>query len=178
MFPIKIFILHLHQCDPSKCTSLKLKRFGFARIVSSYRFLPFNAIVLNPFSNVVLNPSDRVYVEQYGIVAIDCSWNRIEELVRMRIKGLHRRLPLLFAANPINYASPHKLSTLEAIAATLYILGFRDLAEKIVSLYKWGPHFITLNLKLLDSYASAKNANEILRIERSFIEEIGGGKSI
>lgn len=157
---------------------MKLKRFGYAKIVSSYRFLSHGAIVLNPFSKFVLSPADRDRVMRRGVIAIDCSWNKIEELLKIKIRGFHRRLPLLFAANPINYASPYKLSTLEAVVATLYIVDFRDLAERIASLYKWGPHFIALNLKLLDRYASARDEEEILRIEKSFMEEVGGGKSI
>lgn len=178
MFPVKIYILHLHQCDPSKCTSIKLKRFGYARLISSFRLLPSRAVVLNPFSSVVLSYSDLNYVKRHGIVAVDCSWSRIDELKWMRIKGFHRRLPLLFAANPVNYASPYKLSTLEAIVAALYILGFKDYAERMASLYKWGYRFITLNLELLDEYVSARSVEEIIQIEESFVREIGGGISI
>ena len=39
--------------------------------------------------------------------------------------GLHRRLPPLFAGNPVNYAKLNKLSTAEAISGALYMMDFR-----------------------------------------------------
>lgn len=172
MNQVQLCVLHLHQCDPRKCTSLKLKRFGLVRLVSSYRRLPGGAIILNPFSNHVLNPSDRAIAARRGIVAVDCSWNEIEVLRRFRLRRFGRRLPLLFAANPINYAKPHKLSTVEAFAAALYILGFKELAARLLSLFKWGPHFLTLNERLLTIYASAESENEVLSAEQQIIREL------
>ncbi|RLE51179.1 MAG: DUF367 family protein [Candidatus Methanomethylicota archaeon] len=175
MDPVQLFVLHLHQCDPRKCTSLKLKRFGLVRLVGSPRRLPGGAIILTPFSRRVLNPSDRVTAVRRGIVAVDCSWNEIEVLRSLRLRGFGRRLPLLFAANPINYAKPHKLSTVEAFAAALYILGFEELADRLLSLFKWGPHFVSLNERLLSLYAKAKSESEVVDAERQIVRELLGG---
>ncbi len=54
---------------------------------------------------------------------------------------IRRRLPLLIAVNPTHYGKPYILSTIEAVAAALYIMGFRDEAMEVLRLYKWGPEF-------------------------------------
>ena len=47
ILPVRISIFHAAQDDPKKNTALRLKRRGFARIVTRVRFLPKRAIVLN-----------------------------------------------------------------------------------------------------------------------------------
>ncbi|MGY5881755.1 MAG: DUF367 domain-containing protein [Candidatus Thorarchaeota archaeon] len=83
--------------------------------------------------------------------------------------GARRALPYLLAANPINTYKPIKLSTAEAIAAALYIAGFKDNAEDIMSVFKWGPSFITLNQELLDAYAACESSIEVVRIQTEYM---------
>jgi pre-rRNA-processing protein TSR3 len=54
---------------------------------------------------------------------------------------------------------------LEALAASLYLLNREEQARKILSIYKWGPHFLTLNEPLLTEYQRATTRKEILQIE-------------
>lgn len=60
----------------------------------------------------------------------------------------------MLAGNPTNYGIIGRLSTAEAIAAALIITGFRDQGEKILSLFKWGSTFLSLNEDPLESYAA------------------------
>jgi len=60
------------------------------------------------------------------------------------------------------------LSTLEAFSAALIILGYNQLAEEILSLFKWGTSFLKLNETILKEYSAAKNRYELLTIERQF----------
>jgi pre-rRNA-processing protein TSR3 len=78
------------------------------------------------------------------------------------------RLPYLLAANPINYGKPYYLTTAEALASALLILGQQEQAKMILSKFKWGLGFISLNSNALLDYSSAKDAGEILLIERDY----------
>lgn len=167
--PIRIVVYHAEQDDPKKCTTLKLKRFGMARVVHSARALPVGAVVLNPFSVKAFSPADRPRMVSRGLTALDCSWIRVNEVFELDTRGASRALPYLIAANPINYGTPTKLSTVEALAAALYISGFREEAERLLSKFKWGPEFIRLNEKYLDAYARAKDSAEVVKLQRIFM---------
>ncbi len=161
---INIAIYHANQCDPKRCTGLKLKRLGYARIVKQTRFLPKRAIVLNPFSQIAFSPADRERVTEAGLVALDCSWEHAEKVLSRHVRGTSRCLPVLIAGNPTNYAKATKLSTAEALAGALYIAGFTKEAEQLLSVFTWGHTFFELNAALLDAYAQAKDSTEIVEI--------------
>ena len=132
-------------------------------------------ILLNPFVKSVLTPSDRVLIEKYGILVIDTSWKNYGSIFnRLHGIGVHRRLPLLIAANPINYGKPYTLSSIEAIAATLYITGFKAEAEKVLSIFTWGHTFIELNKELLEEYSKAETPKHIEELERELLKRSEG----
>lgn len=166
---IKLFAYCLKQCDPKKCTALKLARFGLVKSLFRLRSIPTRAISLNPFSEVAFSPADRSVAEEYGVLAVDCSWMRSEEAFAFNMRGKPRCLPYLIAANPVNYGHVGKLSTAEALAAALYIIGYESQAQHILSLWKWGPHFIETNREALDAYREAKDSVDVVRIQESFI---------
>jgi len=168
---IKIVVYHARQCDPRKCSALKLKRHGLVRVVYRLRLLPRGAIVLNPFSEKAFSSADRERIEERGLVALDYSWKCTENARAIPLIGESRSLPYLVAANPVNYGTPTKLSTVEALAAALYIVGYEKKAEKLLSMFKWGPEFIRLNQRLLDSYAHAKNSAEVVDLQKKFMLE-------
>jgi pre-rRNA-processing protein TSR3 len=133
------------------------------------RFLPKRALVLNPFSQIAFSPADRDRVERCGLAALDCSWEHAEKVLRKHARGTSRCLPILVAGNPTNYAQPTKLSTAEALSAALYITGFKDESEELLSIFKWGHTFFDLNLEMLEGYAKAKDSTEIVEIQKRFI---------
>ncbi len=166
---VKIVIYHAGQDDPKKCSAQKLRRFGMARMVRQIRRLPHGAIVLNPFSEKAFSPADRHIISSRGLAAIDCSWIYADQIFEIGTHGTSRALPYLVAANPVNYGTPTKLSTVEALAAALYIAGFREEAERLLSKFKWGPEFIRLNQQALDSYSKARDSAEIIELQKKFL---------
>jgi pre-rRNA-processing protein TSR3 len=166
---IKIVVYHARQCDPRKCSALKLKHHGLIRVVHRLRLLPRGAIVLNPFSEKAFSPADREHVENKGLIALDYSWKCTEKARAIPLIGESRSLPYLVAANPVNYGTPTKLSTVEALAAALYIIGYKEQAEKLLSIFKWGPEFVRLNQKLLDAYSQAENSTEVVELQKKFM---------
>jgi len=131
--------------------------------------LPYGAVILNPFSKKAFSPAEQKRLERKGLAAIDCSWMHADEVFELSVRGASRCLPYLIAANPTNYGRPTKLSTVEALSAALYIVGFKEPATRLLSIFKWGPHFITLNRELLDEYARAKDSGEVVDIQKKFM---------
>jgi len=170
---VKIVVYHAGQCDPKKCTALKLKRHGLARIVRQIKLLPKGMIVLNPLSTKAFSFEDRKRIEKVGIVALDCSWKHAQKILssHLKLRMASRCLPFLVAGNPVNYSLPTKLSTVEALAAALFIAGFREKALRLLSLFKWGHTFIDLNRERLEAYAKAENSQQIIEIQKRFIAE-------
>jgi pre-rRNA-processing protein TSR3 len=136
-----------------------------ARTVRSIRFLPKRAIVLNPFSEIAFSPADRQRIQNFGLAALDCSWEHAQKVLSTHVKGTSRCLPILIAGNPTNYAKATKLSTVEAIAGALYIGGFRADAERVLSIFTWGHTFLELNAGLLEEYSTAKDSTEIVKMQ-------------
>ncbi len=168
--PVRITIYHAAQDDPKKNTALRLKRRGFARIVNKVRFLPKRAIVLNPFGEIAFSPADRERLEQFGLAALDCSWEQAEKVMGEHVRGTSRCLPILIAGNPVNFGKLTKLTTAEAIAASLYIAGFKKEAEELLSIFTWGHTFFELNGTLLDSYVTAKDSAEIVKMQERLLK--------
>lgn len=168
--PARIIVYHAGQCDPKKCTALKLKRHGMISLVSQIRRLPRRAVVLNPFSKIAFSPADRQRMEKFGLAALDCSWKHAEKILVKYVRGTSRCLPILVAGNPVNFGKPTKLTTVEALAAALLIAGFKEEGINILSIFKWGHTFIELNNELLENYAKAKDSLEIVEMQSNLIK--------
>ena len=73
--------------------------------------LPRRGIILEPLCGKVFGPEDHEMLLERGgaIVGLDCSWAQIEssvETVMRRTRLQPRMLPLLLAANPVNWGNP------------------------------------------------------------------------
>jgi pre-rRNA-processing protein TSR3 len=164
-----VFALEMGQDDPTKCTARKMVKMDLARGVSRKFHASDNVIVLNPFAIRVLSPPDG---GAKSVLVVDCSWNQAQEVFFRKLGGKHRRLPALLAANPTNYSKAGMLSSLEAVAATMYILGEVEEAKRYLALYKWGETFETLNREPLEAYRRARTEGRVLQAEREFFPHL------
>jgi len=55
------------------------------------------------------------------------------------------------------------------LSAALYIVGFKETATRLLSIFKWGLHFIELNEELLNCYAQAKTSSEVVELQKKFM---------
>ena len=166
---IGTYALEMGQDDPVKCTARKMIHMDLAKAVSRKFHASDKILVLNPYGHRVISPPDA---GSKGILVVDCSWNQAHETFFRKVGGKHRRIPTLLAANPINYARPGMLSSLEAVAASLYILGEPEEAARYLSIYKWGPNFITLNFEPLEAYRKARTEGAVIDEEKEFFPRI------
>lgn len=164
---IPVYISNLHTCNPKACTASKILRSRKA-IELSVKQIKAHSIVLTPFSEKALSPADRESALQFGLVAIDCSWNKIEEGKEALSHGNGRALPFLIAANTVNYGKPTKLSTIEALGAALYIMGEKEQAVDLLSLFNWGEEFLKINNEYLEFYRTATDSEDII-VKQSII---------
>jgi pre-rRNA-processing protein TSR3 len=163
----RLMVYEFRQDDPKKCTSARLRKFRLVQSLTSMGRIRSSAIVLNPTTSKTLSREDRESIQRDGLVALDCSWNLSEGVFDRNIPGNNRRLPILLAGNPTNYGIAGRLSTAEALAAALILTGFREPAGAILSLFKWGETFLSLNHDPLERYAAAKSS-ELSQLEEEF----------
>ena len=171
---IAVHALWLAQDDPKKNTAVRASRDNLLRLHKDFKRLPRRGIILEPLCGKVLGPEDREVFERNGaLVGLDCSWAQIEESVErvMRKTRLQpRMLPLLLAANPVNWGKPGKLTTVEALAASLVLLGRDEQARELLSKFRWGERFFELNQEPLSAYAEAKSSAELVSLQFEFFD--------
>jgi pre-rRNA-processing protein TSR3 len=166
---VRLYVYDEDQCDPKKCTGKKLVRFNLAQEIASLRRLPHGAVVLTPHSQKSISREDRGAAERHGLVVMDLSWKNIEGFPQLRKDHRQRSLPYMLAANPVNWGKPFKLSSVEALAASLYIMGYQEQALHALSKFSWGEQFINLNREPLDRYAEADTSAEVVRIQMEYV---------
>jgi pre-rRNA-processing protein TSR3 len=160
---MQIQVLMFRQDDPKKCTAAKLVKF---RIAKNVRTTSSNTLILDPFAARVILKNDRLVAN--SITGIDCSWEFAQETFVKKFSGIPRKLPPLFAGNPVNYSKLNKLTTAEAIAGALFIMEFDNIAQEMLNKFKWGHTFYDLNKNLLEDYSKARSEEDIIGILKEY----------
>ena len=160
---MKLQVLMFYQDDPRKCTAAKMVKFGLAHIIKK---INAKGLVLDPFSEKILLPKDKSLIN--SIIGIDCSWNLADQAFSKKFNGIKRKLPPLLAGNPVNYTKLNKLTTVEALSASLFILGFKEQGLELLNKFKWGHTFYDLNQNLLEEYSKLENEDQIESILKNY----------
>jgi len=160
---MKLQVLMFYQDDPKKCTAAKMVKFGLAQNIKK---IGSRGLVLDPFSEKTLLPKDKSLI--HSIIGIDCSWNLADQAFSKNFAGIKRKLPPLLAGNPVNYSKLNKLTTVEALAASLFIIDSKKQAMGLLDKFKWGHTFYELNQNLLDEYSKLENEYQIELILKDY----------
>ena len=172
MIGVPLHVIHLDQDDPKKCTARKLEARGQAKLHLSVKLAPRRGFLLNPNAETILGPEDRGMTDIGGsLVALDCSWKNISqslEIIHNRTSLEGRRLPSLLAANPVSWGKLGRLSTVEALAGSLVILGHFEQAKEILRGFPFGNRFLDLNKEPLEAYSSVVSRDDLESVQSDF----------
>jgi len=166
---LSLFVHRVGDDDPRRCTGRRLLQRGLAspppaRLPDGERI-----VLLDPYANAPAAPADREREGLVGILAVDCSWNRLSDaggFPRALLgRSVRRRLPWLLAANPQHFGRPTELNTVEALAAALVLFGERPRAARLLEGFPGGPGFLPLNDALLGDYVAAGTADAVVVAE-------------
>ncbi|WP_292364870.1 MULTISPECIES: DUF367 family protein [unclassified Methanoculleus] len=162
---IPLYAYRDDTCDPRKCTVKKLARRGLVRIVPSIAKIPRSTLLLDPTAEQAVSPADR---HLPSITALDCSWEVLDTGAVASWRN-RRALPFLVAANPVNFGRPFRLTSVEAMAATLYILGEKEQAHDVLAPFGWGLRFFEVNADPLEDYSRAKDSAEVVALQALYM---------
>ncbi|VFQ96028.1 unnamed protein product [Cuscuta campestris] len=130
----------------------------------------FGGIALSPAGSHCISREDHDLIERKGLVVVDCSWARLDDVPFAKLRcPAPRLLPWLVAANPINYGRPCQLSCVEALAAGLIICGEEESAYLLLNKFKWGHAFLSLNRELLKAYSECKTSADIISTQNEWL---------
>ena len=173
--PIPVHALWLAQDDPKKNTAVLASKRGDLTLHKSFRTLPKKGIILEPLCGKVFGPEDHALLSERrgALVGLDCSWAHIEasvDNVMKQTRLVPRMLPLLLAANPVNWGKPGRLTTAEALAAVLFLVGRKEESQRILGAFRWGQRFFELNGEPLEAYAAATSSEELVALQFEFFD--------
>ncbi|HXW66524.1 MAG TPA: DUF367 domain-containing protein [Thermoplasmata archaeon] len=170
---VPLFLVLVGDDHPRACTGRRLVRHGLVREFRARERGGPAPVLLDPYAPRPLSPADAPRAERAGIVAVDCSWNRLADRGRLLPPAApgssplaRRRLPLLIATNPQHYGRLAELNTVEALAAALALTGRPREAERLLAGFRGSEQFLVVNAERLSAYRAATSAEEVRAAER------------
>jgi len=175
MAEVPLHVIHLNQDDPRKCTARAMHSRAHAVLHEHPRDAPRRGILLNPQAGRLQGPEDNGLLDRGGsIVALDCSWKSIERALAQVSKHSMlegRTLPVLLAANPVSWGKPGRLTTAEALCASVIISGRWEQGRRIITPFSFGDEFLSLNASPLEAYSNARSNADLAELQWEFFDE-------
>jgi pre-rRNA-processing protein TSR3 len=172
---LPLWIVLAGEDNPKVCTGRRAIRYGLAAEATDRNHPPRGALLLDPYASLPLSREDAAVAAEKGIVAVDCSWNRLSSRGKYPAGGrwlaaidAKRRLPLMLAANPQHYGRLGELNTAEALGASIFVLCGRVAATTFLGRFSFGWSFLELNGELLERYHEAPDGKAIEQVERDW----------
>jgi pre-rRNA-processing protein TSR3 len=66
-----------------------------------------------------------------------------------------------------------QLTTVEAIAAALWIFDYPEYARQILAKFTWGKTFLELNAEPLDRYADCTDSAAVVEVQSEYLNRDG-----
>lgn len=169
--PVPVAMWDFDHCDPKRCSGKKLSRLGLIKDLRVGQ--RFRGIVVTPKGTAPVSPADRAIVDEAGVAVVECSWARLDEVPFAKIRSPNERLlPYLIATNPVNYGKPWRLNCVEALAAAFYIVGYDNVAERLLEKFSWGHTFWSVNGDLIKRYQTCQTSEDVIRMQEAIIAEM------
>jgi pre-rRNA-processing protein TSR3 len=70
----------------------------------------------------------------------------------------------------VSWGKPGRLSTAEALAASLYLIGYKEQAFRLLSPFPFGDQFMELNKEPLNAYIEARSRKELTELQWEFFD--------
>jgi pre-rRNA-processing protein TSR3 len=167
---IPLTVYYTAQDDPKKNTAVRMERKRLIRIVNDTKHIRDHMVLLNPFAKKAISREDLPTMQKFGLLGLDCSWKQAEAMFPiLQGKVRSRALPFLVAASPARFGTPFELSTAEAIAAALYIVGEERHARRVMSVVPWGKTFFDINENPLKDYAACETSAEVVEAQMAYL---------
>ena len=166
-----MYVIHLDQDDPRKCTARKICSLGLAKLHDSAISAPRRGFLLDPESDVIIGPEDRPLTKMGGsLVALDCSWKKINDsLLELRGGlGYNQKTTKASTANSVSWGKVGRLSSSKALTS-LYAL-VTEQAEILLEKFQFGEQFLQLNREPLLEYSHAETREHMGIIENRFFD--------
>ncbi|KAK4381414.1 Ribosome biogenesis protein T [Sesamum angolense] len=126
----------------------------------------------SPTGTQCVSQEDLELIKRRGLAVVDCSWARLDDVPFTKLRcAAPRLLPWLVAANPVNYGRPCELSCVEALAAALIICGEEETGNLLLSKFKWGHAFLSLNREILKAYSECKNGTDMISVQNEWLSQ-------
>ncbi|CAN1349167.1 18S rRNA aminocarboxypropyltransferase [Linum perenne] len=166
---IQLAMWDFGQCDAKRsCTKMIVSNAVNTLVATNFRA----GIACHPVGTQCVSKEDHSLIQRKGMAVVDCSWARLNDVPFVKLKcPAPRLLPWLVAANPVNYGRPCELSCVEALAAALIICGELETGHLLLSKFKWGHSFLSLNSELLKAYSGCSSGAEVISTQNEWLAQ-------